>query len=138
MTADEPSDAQFATYGTTPGAESSGPTLLVGPAEIMPQELLVVVEGTKCWMRPRDMQVLTLLASNAGRVLARDAIFESIWGKPLDPQDRSVDVSIRRLRSRLAEAAPAWEFLHTHHGRGYRFEPTLRRPRRHGRPGRPR
>jgi len=100
--------------------------------------LLVVVDGKRCWLRPRDMEVLALLAAHAGRVLARSAIFEAIWKKPLGPQDRSVDVSVRRLRARLAEAAPEWEFVHTHHGRGYRFEPAARRANRRGRAGKSR
>jgi len=116
------------------GEDVAGCPLVVGPVEIIPDDLLVIVDGDKCWLRPRDMDVLVLLASQAGRVISREMIFETIWKKPLEPQDRSVDVSIRRLRARLVEAAPRLEILHTHHGRGYRFEPMRRRSRSRGRP----
>jgi DNA-binding response OmpR family regulator len=37
--------------------------------------------------------------------------------------DRSVDVYVHKLRSKLAHALPEWRFIHTHFGFGYRFEP---------------
>ena len=116
------------------------PRIIVGPAEIVPRELLVIVGGREILMRSRDMDVLALLATNAGRVLSRDAIFEMIWKRPLEPHDRSVDVAIGHLRSRLSKGAPGWEFIHTHFRRGYRFEPVARQrgrsaaPRRRERP----
>jgi DNA-binding response OmpR family regulator len=38
-------------------------------------------------------------------------------------RDRSVDVFVRKLRHKLAQAAPDWAFIHTHFGIGYRFSP---------------
>ena len=103
-----------------------GTRIIVGHVEIVPPELLVIVGDDDFSVRPRDMDVLALLATNAGRVLSRDAIFEAIWNRPLDPHDRSVDVSIGRLRTRFSDIAPRWAFLHTHFRRGYRFEPVVR------------
>jgi DNA-binding winged helix-turn-helix (wHTH) protein len=37
--------------------------------------------------------------------------------------DRSVDVFVRKLRSKLQRQSPGWEYIHTHFGVGYRFEP---------------
>jgi DNA-binding response OmpR family regulator len=37
--------------------------------------------------------------------------------------DRSVDVYVHKLRSKLADALPEWRFIHTHFGFGYRFQP---------------
>ena len=37
--------------------------------------------------------------------------------------DRSVDVFIRKLRSKLQRHSPSWSYIHTHFGVGYRFEP---------------
>jgi DNA-binding winged helix-turn-helix (wHTH) protein len=37
--------------------------------------------------------------------------------------DRSVDVFVRKLRQKLETASPAWRYIHTHFGIGYRFEP---------------
>ena len=104
--------------------QTPGTRIIVGQVEIVPPELLVIVDDDDFYVRPRDMDVLALLATNAGRVLAREAIFEAIWKRPLDPSDRSVDVSIGRLRTRFSQVAPRWAFLHTHFRRGYRFEPV--------------
>jgi DNA-binding response OmpR family regulator len=38
-------------------------------------------------------------------------------------QDRSVDVYVHKLRTKLADALPEWGFIHTHFGFGYRFQP---------------
>ena len=37
--------------------------------------------------------------------------------------ERSVDVYVHKLRSKLADALPEWSFIHTHFGFGYRFQP---------------
>jgi DNA-binding winged helix-turn-helix (wHTH) protein len=37
--------------------------------------------------------------------------------------DRSVDVFVRKVRQKLEKASPDWEYIHTHFGIGYRFEP---------------
>ena len=39
--------------------------------------------------------------------------------------DRSVDVYVHKLRSKLADALPEWRFIHTHFGFGYRFHAEL-------------
>ena len=41
--------------------------------------------------------------------------------------DRSVDVFVRKLRQKLEKASPDWEYIHTHFGVGYRFDPQHRR-----------
>jgi len=109
-------------------SHGAGARLVVGPVEIVAPDLLVIVQGREIYPRARDMDVLVLLATNAGRVLSREAIFEAIWRRPLMPSDRSVDVAVGHLRSGLA--TPGWEFFHTHFRRGYRFEPVVRAKRR--------
>jgi DNA-binding winged helix-turn-helix (wHTH) protein len=37
--------------------------------------------------------------------------------------DRSVDVFVRKLRSKLQKRSPGWDYIHTHFGIGYRFDP---------------
>ena len=40
--------------------------------------------------------------------------------------DRSVDVFMRKVRRKLDAVSPRWEYIHTHFGVGYRFDPELR------------
>lgn len=95
----------------------------MGPVEILPEQLLVMVDGNRVWLTPREMEVLQPLATHAGRLVSRATIFEIVWRRPFDRGDRSVDVQIARLRSKLRRAAPGWSCIHTHQGGGYRFEP---------------
>lgn len=96
--------------------------VIVGPMQIVPSQLMVVVEGVRLWLTPREMEVLLAIATRPGRVLTRAEIYEPVWGRPLAPRDRSVDVYVRHLRVKLAVAS-RWAFIHSHQRLGYRFEP---------------
>ena len=71
----------------------------------------------------REFEILQLLAA-AGRVLRREEIYERVWGYAMAHGDRSVDVFVRKLRQKLRTASPGWDYIHTHFGVGYRFEPA--------------
>jgi DNA-binding response OmpR family regulator len=118
--------APFATSAErdTPALPAPGARLVVEPVEIIPPDLLVIVDGRETIVRARDMEVLVLLATNAGRVLSREAILRAVWNRPFSPSDRIVDVAVGHLRSSLATIAPDWDCFHTHFRRGYRFEPV--------------
>lgn len=74
----------------------------------------------------REFDVLRLLAGAVGKVLTREEIYEQIWGYRMAHGDRSVDVFVRKVRQKLEKASPAWTYIHTHFGLGYRFEPAPR------------
>ena len=44
-----------------------------------------------------------------------------MWGYAMVHGDRSVDVFVRKLRSKLERPRPSWRYIHTHFGIGYRF-----------------
>jgi len=44
-----------------------------------------------------------------------------VWGYAMVHGDRSVDVFVRKLRSKLERVSPEWRYIHTHFGIGYRF-----------------
>jgi DNA-binding response OmpR family regulator len=73
----------------------------------------------------REFEVLRLLAGAAGKVLTREEIYEQVWGYRMAHGDRSVDVFVRKVRQKLEKASPAWTYIHTHFGLGYRYEPEL-------------
>src|SRR5690349_8444818 len=74
----------------------------------------------------REFEVLRLLAGAVGKVLTREEIYEQVWGYRMAHGDRSVDVFVRKVRQKLEKASPAWTYIHTHFGLGYRFEPSQR------------
>jgi DNA-binding winged helix-turn-helix (wHTH) protein len=51
-----------------------------------------------------------------------------VWGYAMTHGDRSVDVFVRKLRSKLQRRSPGWEYIHTHFGVGYRFDPQPTAP----------
>ena len=97
--------------------------LQIGPLEIRPAEFLALAEGTPLRLTPHELDLLTALARRAGRIVSREELYDVVWRRERRSDDRSVDVYVRKLRRKLAEAAPEWECIHTHFGFGYRFSP---------------
>jgi len=58
-------------------------------------------------------------------VLQREDIYQRVWGYAMAHGDRSVDVFVRKLRSKLERHSPEWRYIHTHFGVGYRFAAEL-------------
>jgi DNA-binding response OmpR family regulator len=65
----------------------------------------------------KEYELLKFLLSNKGRVFSREALLNSVWGYDYYGGDRTVDVHIRRLRSKLDES----ECIETVRNIGYRF-----------------
>jgi DNA-binding response OmpR family regulator len=74
-------------------------------------------------IRPEEHAVLTTLAAHPQRILTREELYIEVWGRQPRHADRSVDVYVSRLRSKLSEALPGRRLIHTHSGIGYRFSP---------------
>ena len=96
-------------------------TLAAGPLEVRPAQQVAVLDGTTLHLTRHELGLLIALARHQGAVLSREVLAEQAWGRPLGSGDRSVDVYVRRLRQKLADAGPGWEFIHTHFAFGYRF-----------------
>jgi len=72
---------------------------------------------------PKEFALLFLLAQNAGRVLPRQVIIDRVWGADYFGDTKTLDVHIKRLRSRI-EAVPAEPaIIQTVRGVGYTLEP---------------
>ena len=77
----------------------------------------VVFRGRLVDLTFREYELLCFLASNPGRVFSRDALLDKVWGYDFYGGDRTVDVHIRRLRSKLDES----DCIETVRNMGYRF-----------------
>jgi DNA-binding response OmpR family regulator len=97
--------------------------LRAGALEVRPREYLVRAGDRTLAMSVRELELLAALARRRGRVVPREELYSTVWGAPLREHDRSVDVYVHKLRTKLADALPDWSFIHTHFGFGYRFEP---------------
>ena len=96
--------------------------LSAGELEIRPGEHFARAEGRTLPLSVRELDLLAALARREGRVVPREELYETVWQAPLREQDRSVDVYVHKLRTKLSAALPQWQFIHTHFGFGYRFE----------------
>jgi DNA-binding response OmpR family regulator len=102
--------------------EDLGP-LVAGELEIRPDQFQAYVGGESLEFTRREFELLGVLAEHAGKVLERDEVYRRVWGYSMIHGDRSVDVFVRKLRSKLQKRSPGWEYIHTHFGIGYRFDP---------------
>jgi DNA-binding response OmpR family regulator len=117
------------TAGDIPAGDASagadlprrGLTLLFGNLEIRPDEIQALADGHRVGLTVREFQVLSVLAQREDRVVRRADIYSQVWGGEMKHRDRSVDVFVRKVRNKLAHAAPEWSYIHTHFGVGYRF-----------------
>ena len=91
--------------------------------EIRPDQFQAFVAGSSINLTRREFELLQTLAEAEGKVLEREEIYQRVWGYAMAHGDRSVDVFIRKLRSKLQRHSPSWSYIHTHFGVGYRFEP---------------
>src|SRR3954462_10293079 len=115
--------------GSTLGRMSpNGSVLSVGALEIRPDEHQAVAAGHTLALSVRELELLAALARREGPIVPRSELYETVWGAPLRADDRSVDVYVHKLRSKLADAQPERQFIHTHFGFGYRFEPEPSHP----------
>jgi DNA-binding response OmpR family regulator len=106
-------------------AESRGQSgaVTAGEIEIRADRFQAFVGGRSIDLTRREFELIELLASAEGRVLEREEIYQRVWGYAMARGDRSVDVFVRKLRQKLEKASPAWRYIHTHFGVGYRFAP---------------
>lgn len=68
-----------------------------------------------------EFDLLWLLASSAGTILSREAIFEALRGIEYDGQDRSIDVRVSRLRAKIGDDPEAPQRIKTVRSKGYLF-----------------
>lgn len=94
-----------------------------GNLELRPDEMQALVAGARVGLTVREFQVLAALAGREDRVMRRAEIYRLVWGGEMKHRDRAVDVFVRKVRTKLATAAPSWVYIHTHFGIGYRFAP---------------
>ena len=83
-------------------------------------------DGRLVHLRPKEYQLLAMLAGHPGRAYTRRQLLDRVWGEGHAGDPRTVDVHVRWLRAKL-EARPADPIhLVTVRGVGYRLDPTSR------------
>jgi len=91
----------------------------VGNITIDPDKYEVVVDGSKVELTSTEFRILQLLASEKGRVFSRSRILDHLWGNEKIVVDRTIDVHVRHLRSKMGSAS---KLIKNVHGVGYKLE----------------
>jgi DNA-binding response OmpR family regulator len=92
-----------------------------GELRIRPDRFDAYVGEEPAGLSRKEYELLRQLAGAGGRVLEREEIYQRVWGYTMVRGDRSVDVFVRKLRTKLEKVSPGWRYVHTHFGVGYRF-----------------
>ena len=103
-----------------------GDTVTVGELTVDPDNVEAYVAGEACGLTPTEFRLLYVLALEAGRVVSRDELLQRVWGRPMSPRDRTVDVFVRKLREKVERHSGEHSFLHTRYGVGYKLEALAR------------
>ena len=105
------------------GAEAAPPTLSAGPVRMDVDRHVVTVSGTAVQLPLKEFELLELLLRNAGRVLTRGQLIDRVWGADYVGDTKTLDVHIKRLRSKIEPEPPTPRHIVTVRGLGYKFEP---------------
>lgn len=105
----------------TSGPESSA-GITVGEVSIDADQHVVTVRGKLTKLPLKEFELLYVLMANAGRVMTRDTLIDRVWGSDYYGDTKTLDVHIKRLRSKVEVDPGNPVAILTIRGLGYKFE----------------
>jgi two-component system response regulator RegX3 len=105
---------------------AEGDVLEVGDVRLDPGRHEVTVRGEHMALPLKEFDLLEVLLDNAGRVLTRDTLIDRVWGPNYVGDTKTLDVHVKRLRSKLEEDPSRPSRIVTIRGLGYRYERSPR------------
>lgn len=103
--------------------EGTVPAVLqVGEVLLDPDEHRVCVAGENVVLPLKEFELLHLLLANAGRVLTRDTLIDRVWGADYVGDTKTLDVHVKRLRSKVEIDPGTPTRIITIRGLGYKYE----------------
>lgn len=106
---------------TVPARNGSEP-LSAGGVMVDTVSHVVTVDGAGVQLPLKEFELLELLVANVGRVLTRDTLIDRVWGSDYVGDTKTLDVHIKRLRSKVERDPRQPERIVTIRGLGYKFE----------------
>jgi two-component system response regulator RegX3 len=96
--------------------------LVAGPVKLDIERHIVTVNGEKKNFPLKEFELLELLMRNVNRVLPRHLIIERVWGSNYFGDTKTLDVHIKRLRTKIEPDSERPQHVITVRGLGYKFE----------------
>jgi len=100
----------------------SAEAMEVGDVRLDPERHEVFVRGEPVSLPLKEFELLEILLANAGRVLPRETLIDRVWGPHYVGDTKTLDVHIKRLRSKVEESPSAPRRITTIRGLGYKYE----------------
>jgi DNA-binding response OmpR family regulator len=107
-------------------AERVKSTVQIGQLVVDREAREVTFDAKRVELTNREFELLNHLASNLGRVLSKDSLFQHNWGFEIEFSSNSLEVHIYRLRKKIEPNPDHPQYIHTIKGYGYKLEYTLR------------
>jgi len=104
------------------GGELSGSSVTVGDISIDPEQHEVVIRGEASTLPLKEFELLHILIANAGRVLPRETLIDRVWGTDYVGDTKTLDVHVKRLRSKIEDDPANPTRIVTIRGLGYKYE----------------
>ncbi len=98
-------------------------TVEAGPVRMDVERHVVTVNNATVAMPLKEFELLEILLRNAGRVLTRMQLIDRVWGSDYVGDTKTLDVHVKRLRSKIEPDPAQPRHLVTVRGLGYKFEP---------------
>ncbi|HEY1969444.1 MAG TPA: response regulator transcription factor [Pseudonocardia sp.] len=104
-------------------SEDNSPQVLeAGPVRMDVERHVVTVSGREVPLPLKEFDLLEYLLRNVGRVLTRGQLIDRVWGADYVGDTKTLDVHVKRLRSKIENDPSAPKHLVTVRGLGYKFE----------------
>ncbi len=95
--------------------------LTIGPVTVDRDQIQVYFQGQPIELTLREYNLLLFLMNSPGFVYSREQLLNQVWGYEYVGEERTVDVTVRRLREKLEINPAKPEIIHTKRGVGYYF-----------------
>lgn len=106
---------------TIEDVDPSASELKSGPVVMDVDRHIVMVNGEEVKLPLKEFELLELLLRNAGRVLTRTQLIDRIWGSNYVGDTKTLDVHVKRIRSKIEPDPAHPRYLETVRGLGYKF-----------------
>lgn len=102
-------------------AGDPGDTIEVGGLVIDSRSREAILDGSPMDLSPKEFDLLRVLAERSGEVVTKRELMAEVWREPYGGSERTVDVHLSWLRSKLGETAQEPRYLRTVHGVGVKL-----------------